>query len=130
MPSSTLHNKNPFENLFQQSPNYLKLKQLGCLCYPLTRPYNHNNLELKSKPYVFVGYSLSQSAYLCLDTKSTVFTILSTCYLVKDNFPSISPTSKPFLLDLHSSLPSSREHISCDNLTVCVVSLSPLHTAS
>ena len=45
MPTSTLNNQSPFEKLFKQVPNYLKLKQFGCLCYPLTRPYNKHKLE-------------------------------------------------------------------------------------
>ena len=40
MPTSTLNNQSLFEKLFKQMPNYLKLKQFGYLCYPLTRPYN------------------------------------------------------------------------------------------
>jgi transposase InsO family protein len=67
MPTSTLNNQSPFEKLFQQIPNYLKLKQFGCLCYPLTRPYNQHKLEPKAKSCTFVGYSLSQNAYLCLE---------------------------------------------------------------
>jgi histone deacetylase 1/2 len=37
MPTSTLNNQSPFEKLFNQRPNYLKLKQFGCICYPLTQ---------------------------------------------------------------------------------------------
>ena len=33
MPTATLDNKSPFEKLFNQKPNYLKLKHFGCLCY-------------------------------------------------------------------------------------------------
>lgn len=65
MPTSTLQNKSPFQKLFNQHPNYLKLKQFGCLCFPLTKPYNHHKLEPKSQPCTFIGYSLSQNAYLC-----------------------------------------------------------------
>jgi histone deacetylase 1/2 len=36
MPTSTLKNQSLFEKLFKQLPNYLKLKQFGFLCYPLT----------------------------------------------------------------------------------------------
>jgi transposase InsO family protein len=45
MPTATLHNQSPFEKLFNQRPNYLKFKQFGCLCYPLTRSYNQLNLS-------------------------------------------------------------------------------------
>jgi hypothetical protein len=71
MPTSTLNNQSPFEKLFKQIPNYLKLKQFGCLCYPLTKPYNKHKLEPKAQPCTFVGYSLSQNAYLCLEPNTS-----------------------------------------------------------
>jgi len=37
-PTTLLHHKSPFESLFNQPPNYLKLKKFGCLCFPLTQP--------------------------------------------------------------------------------------------
>jgi len=70
MPTSTLNNKTPFELLFHQNPNYMKLKQFGCLFYPLTRPYNTHKLQTKAMSCVFVGYSLTQNAYLCLNLLS------------------------------------------------------------
>jgi hypothetical protein len=60
----------PFELLFNQNPNYMKLKQFGCLCYPLSRLYNTHKLQTKAVSCVFVGYSLTQNAYLCLDLLS------------------------------------------------------------
>jgi transposase InsO family protein len=66
-PTPLLQHKSPFEILFTQSPNYKKLKKFGCLCFPLIRPYNTNKLQPKSIPCIFVGYSLTQNAYSCLD---------------------------------------------------------------
>ena len=43
-PTPLLQEKSPFEVLFVQTPNYLKLKNFGCIWYPLTRPYNSNKL--------------------------------------------------------------------------------------
>lgn len=37
-----------------------------CLCFPWLRPYTTHKLDDRSKPCVFVGYSLTQSAYPCL----------------------------------------------------------------
>lgn len=67
LPSSVLINTSPYALLFQQSPNYLKLRIFGCACYPWLRPYTINTSELRSKECVFLDYSLTQSAYLCLD---------------------------------------------------------------
>jgi hypothetical protein len=70
MPTPTLNMSSPYESIFNTSPNFSKLKVFGCLCYPWLGPYTSNKLESKSQPCVFLGYSLSQSAYLCFD-KST-----------------------------------------------------------
>ena len=60
-PTSLLQHKSPFEALFEQTPSYLKLKKkIGCLCYPLTRPYNSNKMQPKSRACIFLGYSSTQ----------------------------------------------------------------------
>lgn len=69
-PSPVLTNLSPYQKLFHNPPNYQKLRTFGCLCYPWLRPYAPNKLEFRSMPCVFVGYSLTQSAYQCLDPVS------------------------------------------------------------
>ena len=65
MPTLTLNLPSPFANFFETSPNYSKLRIFGCLCYPWLHPYSsHKLLDARSKPCVFLGYSLTQSAYL------------------------------------------------------------------
>ncbi|KAJ0099515.1 hypothetical protein Patl1_20748 [Pistacia atlantica] len=66
-PTPLLQNKSPFEVLFGQRANYLKLRKFGCLCYPLTRPYNAHKLQPKSIPCIFIGYSQTENAYKCMD---------------------------------------------------------------
>lgn len=70
MPTPLLHGKTPFESLTLRPPNYLKLRTFGCLCYPWLKPYNNSKLDPKSTPCIFLGYSLTQSAYKCLDIKT------------------------------------------------------------
>ena len=57
----------PYENIFSTAPNYSKLKIFGCLCYPWLRPYTIHKLDTRSKPCIFLGYSLTQNAYYYLD---------------------------------------------------------------
>ncbi|WKA01920.1 hypothetical protein VitviT2T_020169 [Vitis vinifera] len=64
MPTSTLNLSSPYENIFGSPPNYSKLRIFGCLCYPWLRPYSSHKLESRSKPCIFLGYSLTQSDYL------------------------------------------------------------------
>ena len=67
MSTPTLNLSTPFELIFKTKPNYAKLKIFRCLCYPWLRPYSSHKLAPKSTPCVFLGYSLSQSAYLCFE---------------------------------------------------------------
>lgn len=75
MPKANLSNVSSYHRLFKKSPNYTKLRVFGCLCYPWLRPYSSHKMDAKSKPCVFLGYSLSQSVYHCLDpTTNRLFT--------------------------------------------------------
>ena len=67
LPTPTLNLMSPYHNLFGVPPNYSKLRSFGCLCYPWLRPYSPNKIIPCSSPCVFIGYSSTQSAYLCLD---------------------------------------------------------------
>ena len=67
LPTSLLSYKSPFEALFGRTPNYHKSRTFGCQCYPWLVPYRTNKLQPKSQPCVFLGYSLTQHAFKCLD---------------------------------------------------------------
>ena len=67
MPTPILDMLSPFQKIFGSCPSYAKLRVFGCLCYPWLRPYNSHKLESRSKACIFIGYSLTQSAYHCLD---------------------------------------------------------------
>lgn len=71
MTTPVLANSSPFQALFQTPPNYSKLRTFGCLCYPWIRPYGTNKFTPRSTPCVFMGYSLTQSAFLCLDVSNS-----------------------------------------------------------
>ena len=91
-PTSLLQNHSPFEALFGQKPNYLKLRNYRCLCYPLTRPYNTHKMQSKSSPCVFIKYSQTQSAYKCLNLKT--HKIYTSRHVIFDepNTPTLSST--------------------------------------
>ena len=71
LPTHILNYSSPFEALFHRKPNYHKLKVFGSLCFPWLKPYTSNKLEPKSSPCIFLGYSFNQSAYFCIDIKSS-----------------------------------------------------------
>ncbi|RVW92402.1 Retrovirus-related Pol polyprotein from transposon RE1 [Vitis vinifera] len=96
LPIPTLNHLSPYFKLFGTFPNYSKLRSFGCLCYPWLRPYTSHKLESRSSPCVFVGYSLTQSAYLCLDTSTARLYTSRHVRFVESIFPFVTP---------HTSLP-------------------------
>ena len=57
----------------------------GCKCFPWLVPYAQNKLQPKSKPCVFLGYSLNHQGYKCLDL-STRRIYLSRHVLFNEDF--------------------------------------------
>ena len=93
MPTKVLSMDSPYLRLFGASPNYSKLRVFGCLCYPWLRPYTTNKLQPRSTPCVFLGYSLTQSAYLCFDPTTSRMFISRHVLFVENKFPFTSLTA-------------------------------------
>jgi histone deacetylase 1/2 len=70
MPTSTLKNQSLFEKLFKKTSKLSQTQAIWLSMLSINRPYNKHKLEPKVTPYIFVGYSLSQNTYLCLDPKT------------------------------------------------------------
>ena len=96
LPTPILQLKSPFESLFGHLPNYLKLRVFGCLCYPWLRPYAKHKLDPRSRPCVFLGYSLTQSAYKCFEPTIQCLFISRHVRFVETAFPfAASPHARP-----------------------------------
>ena len=126
----------PWEQFFHKPPDYSQLRVFGCRCYPWLKPYITSKLDAKSKPCVFLGYSLNHKGYRCLDPITNRVYISRHVYFDETTFPFHSLTSSsttsshassPFSLNfpnLYSTVPSSpypASHIS----TPTVTSISP-----
>jgi len=85
----------PYEYIFHRNPNFSKLKVFGCLCYPWLGPYTSPKLDPKSKPCVFLGYSLSQSAYLCFEKSTSKIHVSRHVQFVESVFPYNSSSTAP-----------------------------------
>lgn len=70
IPTSVLSMVSPFQQLFNTKPNYDRLKVFGCLCFPWLRPYTRHKLDNRSARCIFLGYSTTQTAYLCFGVQS------------------------------------------------------------
>ncbi|RVW70497.1 Retrovirus-related Pol polyprotein from transposon RE2 [Vitis vinifera] len=87
MPTPTLNLFSPYEKIFGTPPNYSKLKIFGCLCYPWLHPYSNHKLDSSSKPCIFLGYSLTQSAYFCYDPSTSKNFVSRHVRFVESIFP-------------------------------------------
>ena len=70
LPTKVLKLVSPYTKLFQRDPTYEILKVFGCACFPYLRPYNNNKLPFRSCKCIFLGYSLNQLGYRCLDPQT------------------------------------------------------------
>ncbi|CAA7035751.1 unnamed protein product [Microthlaspi erraticum] len=121
MPTPVLSMNSPYRLLFQQEPNCSKLKIFGCLSFPWLRPYRSHKLETRSTPCVFLGYSLTQNAYLCLDPTSNRLYVSRHVRFDEQTFPFRSLSSS-------SAITAGRIEDWCPPVTL--VPLSPLITSS
>ncbi|KAG6477788.1 hypothetical protein ZIOFF_061219 [Zingiber officinale] len=67
MPKGGLPHMSSFEKLFTTVLDISKLRVFRCLYFPWLHPYSHDKLDPKSTSCVFLGDSLTQSAFLCYD---------------------------------------------------------------
>jgi len=87
LPSRALSQKSPYEHLYAKIPKYETLKVFGCQCYPWLVPYAQNKLQQKSKPCVFLGYSLNHQGYKCLDLSTRRIYLSRHVLFDDDTFP-------------------------------------------
>ena len=96
--------KSSFEHLFQPPPNFFKLRVFGCLCYPWLRLYTSHKLDSRSRPCAFLGYSLTQSAYICYDMSSQKIYVSRHVVFVESTFPFKSSSLTSVGVDSHGGL--------------------------
>lgn len=87
LPTPVLDMKSPFFKLFGEHPNYGKLRTFDSLWFPWLRPYTQNKLENWSTPCVFLGYLLTQSAYICFHPSSVIIYVSKHVKLDESSFP-------------------------------------------
>lgn len=45
LPSKSLNQINPYQQLYNKKPDYAQLKVFDCNCFPYLRAYNHHKLD-------------------------------------------------------------------------------------
>ena len=82
-----LHNKSPYEIIFNILPDYKLLRTFGCLCYPHLRPYSLHKLDTRSEKCIFLGYSSIHLGYRCLSISSNKLFISRDVVFEESIFP-------------------------------------------
>ncbi|RVX10885.1 Retrovirus-related Pol polyprotein from transposon RE1 [Vitis vinifera] len=117
MPSKVLQNNSPYFTLFQKVPDYKSLRVFGCLCYPFIHPYNSHKLQYRSVQSLFLGYSLHNKGFLCLDFLTGRVYITLHVVFDEGQFP---------LAKTHSLSPT--KDTSTDTLTPAIITFFPSPT--
>ena len=105
LPTAVLAMDSPYHKLFDVQSNYTKLQVYGCLCFLWLRPYNKHKLQDRSTPCDFLGYSPTQSAYLCLQPSTGIIYVSRHVCFDESVFP-FAQTKEPT-----SPLPATLEPI-------------------
>ena len=126
MSTPTLNLSFPYENIFRTTPHYSKLKIFGCLYYHWLQSYTNHKLESCSKPCIFLGYSLTQSAYHCLDpsTSKICLSPCPVCWIFVSFHPFLTTvTSSPIHYYCHLVSPTNLCHLTISltttQFTIC-----------
>ena len=145
LPTAVLKFSSPFQQLYQNKPDYNFLKTFGCACYPLLRPYNAHKLDFRSDLCLFLGYSSQHKGYKCLSkngkmyiSRNVVFDESFFPYLT--HFASVSspspspPPSIPCIPLIPKYIPSSTvthiDHSPADSHSATILSLSTAHESN
>ena len=66
-PSHALNNKTPYEMWHGCIPSVIHLRVFGSNCYALIPKEQRNKLGVRSRKFIFVGYSNTSKAYCLYD---------------------------------------------------------------
>jgi hypothetical protein len=110
----------PFQQLFNQVPDYQFLKVLGCECFPLLRPYNNHKIQPRSTACVFMGYSSVYKGHCCYDISANKIYISRHVRFNEIKFPFA-----------HISIvPISSSPVPIQNILTIILSVSPITSGS
>ena len=86
-PSKLLHNKTPYEMLFNKPPSFTHLRCFGCLCFISTLPHNRHKFTSRARRCVFLGYPHHIKGYKILDLESNSIHISRNIVFYENVYP-------------------------------------------
>ena len=88
-PTPLLHNKTPFEILFNQPPSYDAIRTFGCLAFAHNHKTKGDKFANKSRKCVFIGYPFDKKGWRLFDLDERVFLVSRDVKFFEEVFPFI-----------------------------------------
>ncbi|KAL4385094.1 hypothetical protein GQ457_15G024750 [Hibiscus cannabinus] len=86
-PTPVLHNKTPFEVLFQKPPKLGHLKVFGSLAYASVLPKPHTKLDARAVKCIFIGYPRNIKGFRLFDIEKHVVFVSRDVVFSENVFP-------------------------------------------
>lgn len=67
LPTKSLPNRSPYEQLYQRKPTYSHLRSSGCLCFLTILKNPKDKFEPRATNHIFVGYPYNTKGYKVID---------------------------------------------------------------
>jgi len=103
LPTLTFDGLSSFKILYSKSPTYSNFHPFGCLVFPYLRDYAPHKLSPRSRPCVFLGYSMSHHSFRCLDCSTNHVFISRHAIFGELNYPFQGTSCSRPLLNSHVS---------------------------
>ncbi|KAI0501901.1 hypothetical protein KFK09_016846 [Dendrobium nobile] len=106
LPSHTIKCKSPIQLMFNKDLDYDHLRTFGCACFPSLPPHTSTKLQPNSVLCVFMGYSVTQKGYKCLNFETNIISVSRHVTFLENMFPFHNklPLSNPSTQDIPPQL--------------------------
>ncbi|KAD6455029.1 hypothetical protein E3N88_09735 [Mikania micrantha] len=87
LPSEVIENKTPYEILYNQQPDYERMRVFGCLAYYRNTDAKGDKFEQRGKAGVFMGYPCGTKGYKIYDAQQNKIILSRDVKFIENVFP-------------------------------------------
>lgn len=102
-PFSILHNKTPYELLFNAPPSFDEFRVFGCLCYAYNVHCKRDKLMSRSRKYIFIGYPQGKKGWKLYDLDTGDYFVSRDVKFYEHIFPFAHPDYSNSTNEKHDS---------------------------